>query len=75
MDDSGIDRCPVCLSPATEGAEWVLLSRHRTSAGYIEYCLSACGCITVLRDGDLLKSVPSGIGRASAPRGDRRGAG
>lgn len=66
MDDTGIDSCPVCWSPVTDSAQWVLLSRHRTSQGDIEYCLSTCGCVTVLLGGNLLKSVPAAVHRRPA---------
>jgi hypothetical protein len=59
MDDTGIDRCPVCWSPVEGSTQWVLLSHHRTSEGDIEYCQAACGCMAVLCGGELLKSIPA----------------
>ncbi|AXU17458.1 hypothetical protein CRV15_34030 (plasmid) [Streptomyces clavuligerus] len=63
MDDTGVDRCPVCWSPVADSAQWVLLSRHQTSEGVLEYCLSGCGCVAVLLGGDLVKAVPHGCAR------------
>ncbi|TWV43434.1 hypothetical protein FRZ03_18925 [Streptomyces misionensis] len=68
MDDTGFDSCPVCWSPAADGAQWILLSRHRTSEGDIEYCVSACGCVAVLLDGELLRTVPAGTPRRPMAR-------
>ncbi|AJT70095.1 hypothetical protein T261_8503 [Streptomyces lydicus] len=41
-----------------DGAAWILLSRHLTSKGEIEYCLSTCGCLVVLLNGALFKAAP-----------------
>ncbi len=62
MEHTGIDSCPVCWSSVEDGTEWTLLSRHRTSEGDVEYCLSGCGCVAVLHDGRLLKGVPANVG-------------
>ena len=61
------DRCLVC-GGLTEGESWrwTLLSRHRTSAGEVEYCVAGCGCQVVLLDGELIKTVrrrPAGASR------------
>lgn len=60
MDDTGIDTCPLCWSPTADTGQWILLSQHRTSEGEVEYCLSTCGCVAILLNGDLLKSLTEG---------------
>lgn len=65
--DAAPDRCPVCLAVADDGAAWILLSRHRTTQGEIEYCLSMCGCVVVLLNGELLKATPGHV-RGGVPR-------
>lgn len=53
------DRCPVCWrpAPAAGGRPWLLRSRHATSQGEVDYCVGPCGCLVVLLDGVLIKSV------------------
>ncbi|MFI9586567.1 EamA family transporter [Streptomyces sp. NPDC052236] len=53
----GEDQCPICGRPGD--FTWTLESQHRTTEGLVEYCTSPCGCLTVLVDGHLLRSVPA----------------
>lgn len=71
MEHTGMDSCPVCWSSVEDATQWTLLSRHRTSEGDVEYCLSGCGCVAVLHDGQLLKGVPTNA--AAGPPPDARG--
>nr|WP_143657529.1 hypothetical protein [Streptomyces sp. alain-838] len=57
MDDTSIDRCPVCWSPVADGARWMLLFQRQTAEGDVEYCRSTCGCTVVLLAGNLVKSM------------------
>lgn len=55
------DHCPVChVRTSTHTHEWRLTSRHRTSEGEVEYCVGGCGCLVVLVDGEMVKSVSPG---------------
>ncbi|MFH8615784.1 EamA family transporter [Streptomyces sp. NPDC017979] len=66
-DGSG-DRCPYCWAPGGGGG-WVLRSAHRTSEGVVEYCSAPCGCVVVLREGELAGRVSDAGGRGG--RGGR----
>ncbi|MFF4954946.1 hypothetical protein ACWC2K_19110 [Streptomyces chattanoogensis] len=57
LTDATPELCPVCATVLRDGAAWILLSRHLTSKGEIEYCLSTCGCLVVLLNGALLKAA------------------
>ncbi|MEU5978762.1 EamA family transporter [Streptomyces sp. NPDC047315] len=62
------DRCPYCGGP-DGGGGWVLRSAHRTSDGVVEYCSAPCGCVVVLREGELVGRVSTAGGRTG--RGGR----
>ncbi|MEU9606848.1 EamA family transporter [Streptomyces sp. NPDC048057] len=62
------DCCPYCWAPGG-GGDWALRSAHRTSEGVVEYCSAPCGCVVVLRRGELVGRV-SGAG-ARTGRGGR----
>ncbi|MFF3951670.1 hypothetical protein ACFYY1_00520 [Streptomyces sp. NPDC001890] len=52
------DRCPVCHESTPEETEWwTLRSHHPTSEGEVEYCVGNCGCLAVLVDGEMVKSL------------------
>ncbi|MGW7411060.1 hypothetical protein [Streptomyces sp. NPDC054863] len=54
------DCCPFCGAPAGAGRQWwTLRSRHSTSEGEVEYCRGGCGCLVVLLDGSVVKTVPA----------------
>ncbi|MFI1826963.1 EamA family transporter [Streptomyces sp. NPDC020412] len=65
------DRCPYCWSPVVgDGAHWTLRSAHRTSQGVVEYCSAPCGCVVVLRRGELVGRVSGAggpVGRGGRP--------
>jgi inner membrane transporter RhtA len=53
------ETCGYCGRELPPGVpRWTLRSRHATSAGYLEYCASPCGCLVVLRAGELVAAVP-----------------
>ena len=53
------DRCPVCHEPTpAETQLWTLRSHHRTSEGEVEYCVGGCGCLVILVNGEMIKSLP-----------------
>ncbi|MEV1011189.1 EamA family transporter [Streptomyces sp. NPDC049881] len=52
------EHCPVCLRAG--GGEWTLRSRHHTSEGEAEYCVSPGGCLVVLLDGRIVKHLTAG---------------
>jgi aerobic-type carbon monoxide dehydrogenase small subunit (CoxS/CutS family) len=55
-----VDRCPVCGEPTpAEARWWTLKSHHRISEGELEYCASGCGCLVVLVNGEIVKSLPA----------------
>lgn len=37
---------------------WTLRSHHRTSEGEVEYCVGGCGCLVILVNGEMIKSLP-----------------
>ncbi|MCF3106547.1 hypothetical protein IPZ58_34015 [Streptomyces roseoverticillatus] len=74
--DAEPDLCPVCMTAVEGGAAWILLSRHATRRGVVEYCLSVCGCLVVLLDGELVKAVAGrSRGGPAAARGRSRESG
>ncbi|MGW5678028.1 EamA family transporter [Streptomyces sp. NPDC003860] len=66
--DAG-NRCPYCWAPGG-GDGWALRSAHRTSQGVVEYCSAPCGCVVVLRRGELVGRVSGAggpVGRGGRP--------